>query len=186
MRRVGYRIGEPDPDTPDGGAHMNDDVLHGHLQHHWAAATGGVALFARVGRGLGESPAAEEVTRLAGEIADDRESLRQIMASVGVDPTLVGALAARGAELVGRLKPNGTLLRRSALTDVLELEALRTAVAGKRAGWELLRELAPDDERLDETLLDVLIRRADDQERRLRSLHLRVSADRMASPEGRR
>ena len=38
------------------------------------------------------------------------------------------------AETVGRLKPNGTLVRRSPLSDLMELEALSAAVEAKRLG----------------------------------------------------
>lgn len=157
---------------------MDDETLHGHLQHHWAAATGGVALFERVGKGHSDREASATVRAMAVDIEEDRESLRRIMTAVGLQPSLLGALGAHTAEAIARLKPNGHVLRRSPLSDVLELEALRTAVSGKRMGWQLLRVVADHDERVDGALLDELLRRADSQLESLEDLHRRVCADR--------
>lgn len=158
---------------------MNDDVLGGYLQNHWAAATAGVALFRRVGRTHSDAAIADEVSAMAGEIAEDRESLRSIMESVGVRPSTIGAYGARLAQEVGRLKPNGRLVRRSPLTDVLEPEALRAAVGAKSSGWQLLRAVAESDQRLDADLLDELLRRAGDQLSRLEDVHLRAGRARL-------
>ncbi|GAA3671965.1 hypothetical protein GCM10022237_34550 [Nocardioides ginsengisoli] len=158
---------------------MDDDVLRGYLQHHWTASTLGMELFRRVAGTHGDPVTATAVREMSREITAERETLRALIRRVGGTPSLVGALTGRVAERVGRLKPNGRLLRRSPLTDVLELEALRDAVYGKRAGWELLRELANDDPRLDAGLLDDLIDRAGEQLVRLKGLHLAVARKRI-------
>ncbi|MEI7056657.1 hypothetical protein WBG06_12640 [Nocardioides sp. CCNWLW239] len=151
---------------------MNDEVLHAYLQHHWAGSSAGVALFERVGRSHSDAAVASAVRQLATEVDEDREVLRQIILATGANPSSVAATTGRAAELVGRLKPNGRLVRRSPLSDLLEIEALRDAVAGKRAGWQLL--LAAGDVRMNPEQLEELIRRADDQLARLEALHLRV------------
>ena len=157
------------------------DVLEGYLQNHWTASTAGVSLFRRVARTHGDPRTAAAVGELAEEVAADREALRRIFRSVGCRPSTVGAVAGRiGAEL-GRLKPNGRILTRSPLTDVLEVEALRDAVFGKRSGWELLRTLAVDEPRLDVELLEDLIARADRQLDRLRQLHLAIARERVVA-----
>lgn len=74
------------------------------------------------------------------------------------------------AETLGRLKPNGTLVRRSPLSDVMELEALSTAVAAKRLGWVTLRLVGERDGRFDPAEIDALIARAEDQQARLEGL----------------
>src|SRR3546814_20785461 len=81
------------------------------------------------------------------------------MLSVGANPSMVATVGARAGELVARLKPNGRIVRRSPLTDVLALEALRTAVHGKQSGWELLRPLADHDGPLGPPPRDPLLRR---------------------------
>src|SRR5262245_48969825 len=83
-------------------------------------------------------------------------------------------------EKVGRLKPNGYLVRRSPLSDVVELEALRTAALGKLAGWQVLRLVARDDRRLAIAELDALIARADSQASRLEVLHTQMAERQLA------
>ncbi|HEY9564075.1 MAG TPA: hypothetical protein VIR30_09920 [Nocardioides sp.] len=156
---------------------INDELLHGQLQHHWAGASAGVHFFERVAGTHGDPRVAEEIGRLAAEVREDRESLRNIMLSVGANPSMVATVGARAGELVARLKPNGRIVRRSPLTDVLELEALRTAVNGKQSGWELLRAVADHDGRLDPKHLDELLRRGKSQLSRLAELHLGVALD---------
>ena len=74
------------------------------------------------------------------------------------------------------MKLNGRFVRRSPLSDVLELEALLSAVRGKRAGWEGMRVLATNDARIDVAELDDLIVRADSQIERLVAAHAEAAA----------
>ncbi|MBM7517378.1 hypothetical protein [Nocardioides nitrophenolicus] len=160
---------------------MDDEVLHGYLQHHWAGSTAGVSLFRRVAGSHGIATVAAGVGRLAEEVAEEREILRRVMHDVGASPSTIGTVAARvGAEL-GRLKPNGRILTRAPLTDLVEIEALRIAVFGKRSGWEVLRSVADDDPRLDPALLDDLIARSDRQLETLAQLHLTTARRRIAA-----
>ncbi|HWJ66937.1 MAG TPA: hypothetical protein VNT31_09695 [Nocardioides sp.] len=160
---------------------MDDEVLKGYLQHHWVGSTAGAAAFRRVGRNHQDPAAAAEIRDLAGEVAADREALREIMRSVGAHPSLIGTAGARVGELLGRLKPNGRIFTRPPLTDVIELETLRLAVTGKRAGFEVLRAAADDDPRLDPFTLDRLLERADEHVRTLERLHVAVSRERIVS-----
>ncbi|WP_235735501.1 hypothetical protein [Nocardioides alcanivorans] len=161
------------------GQVMNDEVLEGQLQHHWAGATAGVAFFDRVGRGFPDPEVAAEVRRLAAEVNDDRESLRQLMRSLGFEPSRLGAATARAGEWLGRFKPNGRVIRRSPLTDVLELEMLRNALSGKRIGWQVVLEISEHDDRIDSGSIRTLLDRADSHLDRLGELHLRVVLDRV-------
>lgn len=158
---------------------MDVPNLRGYLQHHWAGAVAGTRLFHRVARGHSDPRVAAEVRELAAEIETDRESLRTIMRSMDIEPSMVGTVAASAAELVGRLKPNGSLLHRTPLTDVVELEALRDAVTAKRNGWQLLQAVAEDERRLDHELLTELEDRADEQLLVLQRLHLSVAPSRL-------
>lgn len=160
---------------------MDDETLHGYLQHHWAGSTAGVSLFRRVARTHAIATVAEALGQLADEVADEREAMRRIMHDVGARPSTLGTVAAKvGAEL-GRLKPNGRILTRAPLTDLVEIEALRIAVFGKRSGWQALRSVADDDPRLDPALLDDLIARSDRQLETLARLHLTTARRRLAS-----
>lgn len=158
---------------------MNQELLHAQLQHHWAGANGGVAFFDRVGRTHGDPAAAAEIRLMADVNREDRETLRRIMLSLGAKPSRLAATTARTGEWLARFKPNGRVVRRSPLTDVLEVEALRLAVSGKRIGWQFLTALAEHDSRLDRTHLDALVSRADEQLKQLHDIHLRVALERV-------
>ena len=84
--------------------------------------------------------------------------------------------ALRLAERVGRLKPNGRLLRRAPLSDLIEIEGLLDAVHAKAAGWRALAA-AQQDKWSDSIGVDVLIQRAKGQVDRLAAIHQSVAAD---------
>ena len=77
-------------------------------------------------------------------------------------------------EQAGRLKPNGHLLTRSPLSDLVELEGMRLGVEGKGCLWRAL--LALDDPRLDAGALQQLHARAADQAAVLEGLRLETAA----------
>jgi hypothetical protein len=85
------------------------------------------------------------------------------MRRLGVRARGYKVAAGRAAELLGRLKPNGRVRDRSPLTDLVELDALLTGIAGKESLWRTLREVAggPDAPGAEE--LDALIARAREQ-----------------------
>jgi hypothetical protein len=139
---------------------MSAALLEIYLNDHLAGSAGGVALARRV---AGSHRASPEVQTLADEIADDREALLAIVRHLGLRRTRYKEPVAVVAERVGRFKPNGSLVHRSPMSDVVEFEALALAVTGKRAGWRTLRGLADDRVDLDPSELDRLIARADSQ-----------------------
>ncbi len=148
-------------------------LLKIYLQDHYAGATAGVALFRRAATSRRGDGAGPEIARLATEIAEDRQALREMMRSVRVRPAVGKAALAWAAERAGRIKPNGRLARRSPLSDVVELEGLLLAVNGKINGWQSLREVAEGDGRLEGSALQTLLRRADEQQERLLEIHRR-------------
>jgi hypothetical protein len=150
-------------------------LLSTYLNDHLAGATAGVELFRRARDGSVEDEEREALDSLAAEVAEDRATLRQLMADLGVAENRPMKVAGWLAEKAGRLKPNGYLVQRSPLSDVIELEALRTAVAGKTAGWQSLRLMAREDHRLSVDQLDALIARAEQQSQQLRDMHLRAA-----------
>jgi hypothetical protein len=70
------------------------------------------------------------------------------MARLGVRRSPVKARAAVAAERLGRLKPNGHLVHRPPLSDLVELDALTLGAQAKRQLWESLRDLADVDDAL--------------------------------------
>jgi hypothetical protein len=144
-----------------------------YLNDHLAGATAGLELARRVHGSNADGdygPALAEVTQ---EIAEDRESLLEIMRrlNIGRDPLKV--TAAWIGEKLGRFKLNGQIAGYSPLSRLEELEFLSLGVEGKRALWSALREVYG--ERLADVELDPLIARADRQRAVLEELRLQAS-----------
>lgn len=160
---------------------MDDRLLTSYLNDHLAGATAGRDLFRRAARSHQGDDLGGQLADLAREVDEDRDALIDTMTTLGIRRNPAAVLLGATAERVGRLKPNGFVIRRSPLSDVVELEGMRLAVAAKLAGWEMLLAVAADDTRLDRTALEDSVRRANDQLERVRSLHLRVAAERLAT-----
>lgn len=148
-----------------------------YLIDHLTAATGGLRLAerARNAHRDRDEQLHRLLTELTEEIREDRAELRRMIDRVGATPDPLKLATAVAGELVGRLKLNGRLLRRSPLSSLVELEGLAIALRGKRCGWTALE--AAGDDRLSTFDLPALIRRADDQYERVEAARLRVAAD---------
>jgi hypothetical protein len=159
--------------SPDQGL----GLLGIYLNDHLAGSTAGVELANRIAAHRRSAADSAPLQRLAAEIADDRTELRRIMERLGVrgNPAKV-ALGWLG-EKIGRLKPNGRLLTRSPLSDVVEMEALQLGVAGKAAAWRMLRVVAEVDDRIDAAEMERLAQRAERQFAALEGLRARAAAE---------
>lgn len=151
-----------------------EDVLRHYLRNHYAASRGGLDLFRRAAGSQRDPTVREELSRLSSEVAEDRSALLAMMVALGIARRPVQEWVVALGERLGRLKPNGTLLTRSPLSDLLELEALIAGVEAKKRAWLSLRCLADGDEALDASALDHLIRRAEDQSARMEQQRQRL------------
>lgn len=158
-------------------------LLRIYLNDHLAGAAGGTALAHRLASSHKGTAAERELAELAREVDEDRDALIEIMGGLDIPRTYYKEPLALVAERLGRFKLNGSLLQRSPLSSVVELEAMGLGVTGKRSGWRSLRELADSDPRLDRTKLDTLIRRADDQIALLDRLRIQAVREAMSSRE---
>jgi len=150
-----------------------------YLDDHLAGSTAGLELFRRAARSQRRTPHGPELARLREEVQQDRDALVDVMRTLGVPVRPYKVLAAWALEKAGRLKPNGHLLTRSPLSDLVELEAMRLGVEGKRCLWRTLLELG--DDRLGGAALQELHERALEQARTLERLRL-DTARRVLSP----
>lgn len=157
-----------------------DSLLDTYLNDHLAGATAGVELFRRARHNQAGTDRGPTLATLCAEVEQDLGSLERIMSNLGIRRNTSFQVVAWFGEKAGRLKPNGYVLRRSPLSDVVELEALRSAVAGKTAGWQVLMLQAESDPRLAVGELESLIRGAESQARLLRELHLRAAGEKIA------
>jgi hypothetical protein len=142
---------------------MNQKLLRIYMQDHYAAATAGAEL-ARRTSGSNEGTAfGAPLARIAAEIDEDRDALEAMMRALGFGGDRVKNAALWAGEKIGRLKPNGRLTGYSPLSRMVELEGLTAGVAGKRALWCTLSNVAASEPRLDRARLSALIERADAQ-----------------------
>lgn len=161
----------------------DQDLLAIYLNDHLGAATAGVELIRRAA-GNHDGTRGAELSRLADEIAEDRESLKAIMARLEISENVLKEAAGWLGEKAGRLKPNGHLVTRSPLSDVLEVEMMRTGTAARICLFQVLLTVAADDDRLDRREIEQLIDRAQDQEHRLYKIHVQLAQENLAGQAG--
>ncbi len=142
-----------------------------YLQTHLAGSEGGVRLFARAARTQTHPDTRRVLERIHAEVLDERAWLRDLLRGLGGSPSRLLTAASITGERVGRLVPHGSLLHRTAMTDLTELEALRTAVSGKLAGFEALLAVADAHDVVDAVLVTQYRDQALDQLERLAPVH---------------
>jgi hypothetical protein len=155
----------------------NARLLGIYLNDHLAGATAGIELARRT---LAENEGTELAAflrELLAEIEEDRDTLVQLMLSLGIARSTVKLAAAWTAEKVGRMKLNGQLRGYSPLSRLVELEGLAVGVEGKRALWLALGEVRARDHRLRDIDFDGLAERARSQRERLEFHRLAAAAE---------
>ncbi|MFI1168168.1 hypothetical protein ACH4UM_32395 [Streptomyces sp. NPDC020801] len=150
------------------GIYLNDPL---------AGATAGTERSRRLATACQGSWIGDAMAPIATEIAEDRRTLIALMRRLGIPVRRYKVYAGRLGERAGRLKSNGSLVRRSPLSSLLELELLQAGVQGKASAWESLRRLAEHDARLDREQLDHLLERAHRQLRTIEELRRRQTEE---------
>ncbi|MGP4002237.1 hypothetical protein [Streptomyces sp. 8N706] len=147
-----------------------------YLNDHLAGATAGVELSRRIARENRRSARGPDLDRLADEIAEDRQTLLDIMGGLGVPARRYKIYGAWAGEKIGRFKPNGRVRQRSGLSTVVELEAMQLGVRGKWLLWRVLNTVSARYPGLDGSQLRRLLERAENQLATLESLHLSAAS----------
>ena len=152
---------------PDG-----DRYLAIYLNDHLGGASAGLELAKRI-RGANEgTELGALMERLVEEIAEDRDTLLELIGTVGASPDRIKVAGGWAAEKLGRLKLNGHLLDASPLSPLVELEGLSIGVEGKRGLWVALLETQAERfgaDRLRELIARAERQRAEIEEHRLRA-----------------
>jgi hypothetical protein len=79
--------------------------------------------------------------RILHDVGPDLRELEAVLRSFGSGPSRARTAAVWAGERIGRFKPNGTLLRRSPITSVVELEGCQLLLESIRALWTGLDHL---------------------------------------------
>jgi hypothetical protein len=154
---------------------MNQKSLAIYLRNHDAAAQAGVELFRRSEGSQRDRSYGAELTELRAEVEQDARALRQVLRAEGVQPDRAQSALLQLGERIGRLKPNGSLLRRAPLSDLIEVEGMLDAVRAKAAGWQALTAV-PAPRWRDEIDPAEYYDRAVSQAERLNTIHQAVAA----------
>jgi hypothetical protein len=132
-----------------------------HLNDHLGAATAGLELAKRI-RGEHEgSELGGFMERLVPELAEDRDTLVELLGQVDAEPSRLKVAGGWAVEKLGRLKLNGKVLGQSPLSALLELEGLSLTIEGRRLLLLALLETQP--ERFGAERLRGLVERAERQ-----------------------
>jgi hypothetical protein len=156
---------------------VGGSLLAIYLNDHLAGATLGLELARRTARENAGSPLGAFLAEaLVPEITEDRETLRRLMAQLGVRASVPKVAAAWAVEKLARLKPNGAVRGYSPLSRLLELEALAAGIEAKRALWVALAA-ATDRGELPGFDFDQLAKRAESQRTRVEEHRLAAAAN---------
>jgi hypothetical protein len=158
------------------GRVLDKERLGIYLNDHLAGATLGVELVRRARKAAEADDLKAFLARLEIEIAADRETLARIMRALGIEQARYKVWAGWLGEKAGRLKANGSILRRSPLSDLVELEGLHLGVSGKLDLWRALERTANSE--LERFNIPQLIARAETQQRELQ-VHRLAAAERV-------
>jgi hypothetical protein len=146
-----------------------------YLSDHRAGSVTGLTLARRAAASNRGNEFGPVLSRIAGEIEEDIQSLDDLMNRLGANRDRIKETAAWGAEKAGRLKLNGQLLGYSPLSRLVELEGLLLGVTGKLALWRAVREVLAGDARLFDFDVERLIQRAEEQRSTLDDCRLRAA-----------
>jgi hypothetical protein len=117
-------------------------VLTAYLDDHAAMLAGTAALLGRM-RGADRHAAIRDLLgEIADEVEDDRRAIDARLRELGASASQAKQALALAAERLGRLKPNGSLLRETPLTPIVELEWLMLGLDSARALWRGLEAVA--------------------------------------------
>jgi hypothetical protein len=157
---------------------MAGSALETYLNDHLAGAMFGSDLAEQIRARTEETRIGDLMASLAQQIEEDRQSLVGLMERMGISQSQVKQATTWLAEKASRVKLGGMTAAETGLSMLMALETLTLGVAGKRALWAALSAVEGEHPELNAAELDVLISRAESQQRLLE--RERVEAGRTA------
>ncbi|QSQ16475.1 hypothetical protein [Myxococcus landrumensis] len=146
-----------------------------YLSDHHAGSVAGIELARRTEAENHSNPVGHFLAGLIPELREDQHTLEAVMRVMGLRGDALKSRAAWVAEKVGRLKLNGSWVRYSPLSRLVELEALCSGTEGRISLWSTLARLQLQDLRLSAFDFEILIARADVQKAALQRLRARAA-----------
>ena len=154
---------------------MADRAMDTYLNDHLAGAVFGRDLAARLRARSRDTALAGAMEGLAREIEEDRQTLVDLMERMGTTRNPAKQAGTWVAEKASRVKFGSLTAGEPRLGGFMALETLSLGVAGKRALWSALREVADEHPPVRALDLDRLIARADAQRELLERERVRAA-----------
>jgi hypothetical protein len=153
---------------------VSRDVLKTYLNDHLAGSVMAIELAERTIRENEGGSVAARLSPLVEQIREDQTVLKGVIERLGTGESSLKKAGAWLAEKAGRVKLGGTD-EPGELSRLEVLEMLTTGVHGKRALWRALRVVAFSYEELRGLDLDLLERRAVEQQDELEAMRLEAA-----------
>jgi hypothetical protein len=153
---------------------VSRDALQTYLNDHLAGSVMAIELAERTIRENEGGPVAARLSPLVEQIREDQTVLKGVIERLGTGESSLKKAGAWLAEKAGRVKLGGTD-EPGELSRLEVLEMLTTGVHGKRALWRALRVVAFSYEELRGLDLDLLERRAVEQQDELEAMRLEAA-----------
>lgn len=151
---------------------MNIRVLSVYLNDHLAASSAALGLLSRLIARTGEGSEKLELEALHREIAEDRETLREVLRRLEIPEGGLRRVAAKAGGWFARKKFEIAGLEEGGGGRLQALEALFLGVTGKTALWRVLRDEAVTGGRLREMPLKLIHNRSRGHCERVEELRL--------------
>ncbi|WP_432789625.1 NAD-dependent epimerase/dehydratase family protein [Brevibacterium sp. K11IcPPYGO002] len=134
--------GHEAPGADEEHSEVDMDLLGLYLSDHLTGATAGAERIERMAADFVDTPVFAALSELAAEIRGEHLYVQHLIGELGLRRRPIAEAVSWVGERIGRLKANGSLLKRSPMTLVLEAELMRSAVIGKLGMWQTLDDNA--------------------------------------------
>jgi hypothetical protein len=146
-----------------------------YLNDHLAGSVGGIELAVRTEQENHGNPVGRYLAAFIPELRHEQSILRTVMKALELEQDPLKTRLAWVSEKLGRLKLNGSWVRYSPLSRLVELESLCVATEGRLSLWRTLARLAVKDPRLTGFDFESLIARGESQLEALQILRARAA-----------
>ena len=127
---------------------MANDALAIYLNDHLAGSVAALELIETLAAHERGRPLEQTLVGLHQEIAEDQQSLREMLARLDADESKLKRAAARLTEKAGRARLALAAREHPALARLEGLESLALGIQGKAGLWRALNEVAREEPRL--------------------------------------
>jgi hypothetical protein len=156
------------------------ESLDAYLNDHLAGSAAAVELVERLRAAHAGTELAAHLDRLGLEIEEDRDTLGEVMGSLGVKRSTPKQVAGKVLETLSRLRLDARVTGSADVTRLMELETLSLGIEGKLSLWRALSEVKGSHPALAGLDLAALAARAEAQRAGVERFRLEAAAAALA------